>query len=204
MRNACVHCGKRRGNRYCPALGGPICSRCCGESRLVQIACPPSCPHLERNESFQREKQLSRYREAFLEANADLRDREEDLRLLLMIEGAIFQAMERIDGLTDADVSAALADLHNHFSPLELVAHPPSLLGRFLFEVIDRELGDDIVSHERVREILPRVEKVVEALRDPYSPRAFLQGLSAHIEALLPPGTKETQQRVIITPDDLF
>jgi hypothetical protein len=77
-------------------------------------------------------------------------------------------------------------------------------LGRFLFEVIDRELGDDIVSHERVREILPRVEKVVEALRDPYSPRAFLQGLSAHIEALLPPGTKETQQRVIITPDDLF
>jgi hypothetical protein len=139
-----------------------------------------------------------------LEANADLRDREEDLRLLLMIEGAIFQAMERIDGLTDADVSAALADLHNHFSPLELVAHPPSLLGRFLFEVIDRELGDDIVSHERVREILPRVEKVVEALRDPYSPRAFLQGLSAHMKALLPPGTKETQQRVIITPDDLF
>jgi predicted transcriptional regulator len=102
-----------------------------------------------------------------VEVNADLREREEDLRLLLTIEEAIFRAIGRIDTLTDVEVSVALADLHAHFSPLELIAHPPSLLGRFLFEHIDREIEGDIAAHERVREILPRMKKMVEMLRDP-------------------------------------
>lgn len=138
-----------------------------------------------------------------MEVNADLRERDEDLRLLLIIEEAIFRAVGRIDSLTDADVSVALADLHDHFSPLELIAHPPSLLGRFLFEKIDQELEGDIVAHERVREILPRMRKMGEMLRDPEAPRAFLQGLSAHMEGLFSEGTQGAQSSLILTPGDL-
>jgi len=204
MRDLCCHCGRRRGNRHCPALDGPICSRCCGENRLIKIACPPTCQHLEQNESFQRKKQHPRYREAFVEVNADLRERKEDLRLLLIVEEAIFQATERIDSLTDADVSVALADLHDHFSPLELIAHPPSLLGRFLLETMNQELTGDIVSHERVRESIARLGRVAEMLRDPKAPRAFLQGLSSHMEGFAPARGEEAQSGLIITPDDLL
>ncbi|HVV83209.1 MAG TPA: hypothetical protein VHE35_09015 [Kofleriaceae bacterium] len=39
----CVHCGKAKGQRDCPALGGEICARCCGKYRLTEIACPADC-----------------------------------------------------------------------------------------------------------------------------------------------------------------
>ena len=39
----CVHCGKSKGKRACPALGGEICAPCCGKHRLVEIACPADC-----------------------------------------------------------------------------------------------------------------------------------------------------------------
>jgi hypothetical protein len=136
----------------------------------------------------------------FSEVHADLRRRGEDPRLFLVIAKSIFRAIGRIDSLTDADVSIALADLHDHFSPLELIAHPPSLLGRFLFEHIDREIEGDIATHERVREILPRMKKMVEMLRDSEAPRAFLQGLSAHMEIFFPEGTQDTRSSLTLTP----
>ncbi len=40
---ACLHCRERKGKRGCPALGGSICTPCCGEHRLKEIACPPDC-----------------------------------------------------------------------------------------------------------------------------------------------------------------
>src|SRR5882724_11841192 len=44
--STCGHCGQRKGKRSCPALAGAICSRCCGQHRLVEIACPADCVHL--------------------------------------------------------------------------------------------------------------------------------------------------------------
>jgi hypothetical protein len=42
----CPVCGHRKGRRSCPALHQTICPVCCGTKRLVEIACPDSCPHL--------------------------------------------------------------------------------------------------------------------------------------------------------------
>jgi hypothetical protein len=42
----CVHCQRQKGKRACPALGGSICSLCCGRHRLVTIACPSDCSWL--------------------------------------------------------------------------------------------------------------------------------------------------------------
>ncbi len=44
--STCTHCGQRKGKRSCPALAGAICSRCCGQHRVVEIACPSDCVHL--------------------------------------------------------------------------------------------------------------------------------------------------------------
>jgi hypothetical protein len=42
----CPVCGQRKGKRACPALRQTICTVCCGTKRLVEIACPDTCPHL--------------------------------------------------------------------------------------------------------------------------------------------------------------
>ncbi len=41
--STCVYCGQRKGKRTCPALGGAICSACCGAHRLIRIDCPADC-----------------------------------------------------------------------------------------------------------------------------------------------------------------
>lgn len=42
----CPLCRQRKARRDCPALGQTICPVCCGTKRLVEIACPATCPHL--------------------------------------------------------------------------------------------------------------------------------------------------------------
>lgn len=44
---SCPLCSRRRARRFCPALGQPICSVCCGTKRRTRIACPPDCVYLE-------------------------------------------------------------------------------------------------------------------------------------------------------------
>ncbi|HET7502373.1 MAG TPA: MbcA/ParS/Xre antitoxin family protein [Kofleriaceae bacterium] len=43
---SCKYCDQRKGKRSCPALGGAICSQCCGQHRLVEIVCPSDCVYL--------------------------------------------------------------------------------------------------------------------------------------------------------------
>ena len=43
---ACPVCNQRKARRECPALGQTICTVCCATKRLVEINCPPDCPHL--------------------------------------------------------------------------------------------------------------------------------------------------------------
>ncbi|HEU4728536.1 MAG TPA: antitoxin Xre/MbcA/ParS toxin-binding domain-containing protein [Kofleriaceae bacterium] len=42
----CKFCEQRKGKRSCPALGGAICSQCCGQHRLAEIVCPSDCVYL--------------------------------------------------------------------------------------------------------------------------------------------------------------
>ena len=203
MKKTCQHCGKHRANRHCPSLNGPICSRCCGEYRLVQIACPSSCPHLKQHETFQREKQGVRYREAWIKVNADLRDRTEDLRLIFSLEYLLGRAAERIDGLTDTHVSAAISELLGRLGPIELVTQGSSPLSRLVWEELAARLQQGELSRERVKEGFTRVEKIVEAMRDSEAPRAFLQGLSIHLEGIPLEEPQEVSSGLIVTPDDL-
>ena len=52
----CRVCGQRKGKRECPAKGGLICAQCCGEKRVVGIACPADCQHLKTGQSYHRFK----------------------------------------------------------------------------------------------------------------------------------------------------
>lgn len=203
MAEKCLRCGKRRGNRYCPVLAGPICSRCCGENRLVKISCPSTCSHLLRHEAFQRDKQGSRYHEVWLKVNEDLRGREADLKLIIALEYLLKRVAEGVEGLTDADVEVALAELTARVGPIELVTQAPSLLGRLLWEELAPQLEEGRLLREPLKEGLTRLAKMVASLREPEVPRAFLRGLFAHLEELLPEEKQQEQSGLIVTPSDL-
>ncbi len=52
----CPLCESRKGKRFCPAKQTQICAQCCGEKRVVEIACPVDCRFLHQGEDFQRYK----------------------------------------------------------------------------------------------------------------------------------------------------
>ena len=43
---ACRICQTRKPRRYCPGVGGDICSMCCGAEREVTVHCPLDCQYL--------------------------------------------------------------------------------------------------------------------------------------------------------------
>lgn len=49
----CVICNQRKGKRFCPAKNAHICAQCCGEKRVVEIACPVDCQYLKTGQEFQ-------------------------------------------------------------------------------------------------------------------------------------------------------
>jgi len=42
----CSHCGRHRPNRFCPVIGKPLCSQCCGRNRRKLITCSDDCRYL--------------------------------------------------------------------------------------------------------------------------------------------------------------
>src|SRR4051794_30343241 len=44
---ACAICETRRPRRFCPGVGGDICSICCGTEREVTVSCPFECEYLQ-------------------------------------------------------------------------------------------------------------------------------------------------------------
>jgi len=205
MPRRCLHCDERRGNRRCPALGGSICSRCCGENRLVAIACPPSCIYLAQHEAFQQRKQSVHFAETWRRVNADLRGREEALRLQVFIEQLLAGAARGLDTVVDRDVLTALDDLHRLLSPIELVAGATSTLARRLWGSVAPLIEDGTLRREALIEGIDRLRRLVEALQDPAVPRAFLQGLLAQHAGDEGSAAPEAERGsgLIVTPEDL-
>lgn len=203
MAETCVRCGKRRGSRRCRPLGGSLCARCCGMERLVRVACPTDCPHLGSNEEFQRAKQRDRYREAWGRVNQDLRGRGEDLERLVELERLLKEAADRLQGATDVAAAGAIAEVSSRLSPIELVTRAPSPLGRLFWEPLRVLLEEGRLSRDQARDGLARLGRLVDLLQESGAPRAFLQGLFAHVERL--PAAKAEPRRtgLIVTPSDL-
>ncbi len=202
MADKCVSCGKRRGTRHCPALGGYICSRCCGEKRLVEISCPRTCPHLERHEAFQEQKSKDRYREAWLQANADIKYDQNALSILFSVERAIKHAADVLPGLTDADVVTGLADVDRRLSPIELIDQPASRCGNVMWEFLSTLARERSVPTTQLRDGVQRMKQLCTELSDPHVPRAFLHGLLGWLRELSG-GDEKRSSAFIITPNNI-
>lgn len=208
----CIYCKGNRGRRECPALGGFICSRCCGENRGINIDCPLDCRYFKKHESYQRAKLSDDYKSTLLEVVEDLFEDEkrDTLGFLAYLESSIYQYYEgeKKKAGEDKEVREALAFLKRRLSPIEIVETIGSKLGEHLWNRMQEYLPNVPVDEEEAKDAIERLEEVFDKYSDSENPRRSLQGLLGHVEKDFPtPKDEETEivspQGLIMTPDDL-
>lgn len=115
----CKLCAVRRPRRYCPGVGGDICSICCGTERENSVLCPFDCEYLRDARLHEKPQPLDpqkapnpeiRITDAFLSANDRLVG-----RVITLLNGCT--AM--IPGLVDFDVREAFEALVRTYRTLE-------------------------------------------------------------------------------------
>ncbi len=161
--NACAYCHDRKGKRPCPALGGSICSLCCGEHRITRISCPTDCLYLDTGSDYQ-QKRLS---EQFLPVRRDFyRELDESggqkaVALFNLIEVITFSYFEgRRDG-QDAEVITALQALRRTLSPLHVPAAPMPVFAEHLrkeYESFKKQNPDQIADLTDAPAVLDKID----------------------------------------------
>jgi hypothetical protein len=111
----CPLCHSRKGKRACPALRTSICSACCGEKRIVEIACPSDCVYLAQGTQNDFRREAADYLQH--------QDPRRSLRWLKALEslGFLLEAIERMiaaapfRSLEDAELRQALQSARKTF-----------------------------------------------------------------------------------------
>ncbi|MFB6291365.1 MAG: hypothetical protein ABEJ25_06520 [Candidatus Bipolaricaulia bacterium] len=208
MADKCVYGGKRKGQRECPALGGLICSRCCGEHRGVEINCPPDCHYFKKHEQFQQTKHAESYRETWAEKNQDLL--EEENRQLIeaigVLETLIYYRYRNDTRLTDKKVITGLKVLVNRFKTIE-VPGSGSEFADFAQEELKPLFERGRFSQELMKEATSRLLTIAESFSD--DSRRLVQGVVGRIKEDYDLPSEESENRtkelesLITTPDQL-
>lgn len=106
---ACKICDVRRPRRFCPGVGGDICTVCCGTGREETVSCPLDCVYLREARTHEKPPDI----DPKDIPNLDIRVSDSFLRehepLLAFIIQAAADAGLGTDGAVDYDVREALA-----------------------------------------------------------------------------------------------
>lgn len=115
----CWSCGKVKGKRSCPAHGGdPLCSKCCGTKRRVEIHCPEDCTYLHGEHDPRWEPPSRRTEETrFIAQFASMK--REQVPLLVFLHHLLLQARANLGtDLGDQDVQEVVSILARTFETL--------------------------------------------------------------------------------------
>jgi hypothetical protein len=115
----CKICNTRKPRRYCPGVGGDICSICCGSEREVTVNCPLDCAYLVEARGHEKAPPVP----AEQIPNQDVRINEEFLRehepLLIFLGAKLLEASLETASVVDSDVQEALESLIRTYRTLE-------------------------------------------------------------------------------------
>lgn len=181
MAEKCVYDGKRKGERECPALGGMICSICCGEHRAVDISCPPDCRYFKKHEEFQQSKQAEPYRDAWIKENQDLLEEKnrELIEAMGILETLIFYRFRDDTTLTDGRILNGLEGLTEELKTIE-VPGATSEFTDFAMEQLEPLIEGGKISREALKEGTSRLQAVAEAFTD--DSRRLVQGIVGRVK----------------------
>lgn len=190
--STCAYCHERKGKRPCPALGGSICSQCCGEHRIVRVACPPDCSYLDRNSEYQQKRIGDRFALARRDFYKELFEVGGDKAAALfnLIEVVSFSYFhERRDG-QDGEVIAAVQALRRTLSPLHVPAAPLPVFAEHLkkeYDTFVKQQGQQAVDQQAAPEVLDRASRfVTEFSGGGLQAQRFLNGLIGYLKAYHP------------------
>lgn len=192
----CVYCHDRKGKRPCPALGGQtgglICSQCCGEHRVVRIACPSDCVYLDSNSEYQQKRAGDRFALVRRDFYKDLFELggEKAAALFNLIEAVTFSYFQgRRDG-QDGEVIAAIQALRRTLSPLHIPAAPLPVFAEHLkkeYETFAKQQPQQMVDTQAAPEALDRALKLItEFSGGGLQSQRFLTGLIGYIRTYHP------------------
>lgn len=107
----CRICETRRPRRYCPGVGGDICSMCCGKEREVSVDCPFECEYLVEARVHDRVPEPDP--DTFPNADIRVTERflEEHQELLAYMGVGVLRAARDTPGAVDFDIREALESL---------------------------------------------------------------------------------------------
>ncbi len=188
----CLYCKSRKGKRPCPALGGTICSPCCGEHRLVRISCPSDCIYLDSGSDYQQKRlgeQFMPVRREFYRELSELSG-EKAVALFNLIEVITFSYFEgRRDG-QDAELVTAIQALRRTLSPLHVPAAPMPVFAEHLkkeYETFKKQNPQQIADMSDAPEILDRAIKFISDFSGKdFQSRRFLSGLVGYVKTYHP------------------
>ena len=191
----CIYCHSRKGKRPCPALGGSICSLCCGEHRIVRIACPSDCVYLDANAGYQQKRAGDRFaqeRRDFYKSLFEVGG-EPAAALFNLIEVVTFGYFHnRRDG-QDVEVVAAVQSLRRTLSPLHIPAGSPVPFAEHLkweYEAFAKQQTQESQrppDQQVATEVLDRALTFITGISgDGLQSQRFLNGLIGYIKTYHP------------------
>ncbi len=188
----CVHCHRRKGKRSCPALGGLLCSQCCGEHRIVRIACPSDCVYLDTGSEYQQRRLGEQFAPVRRELYRELSQLggEKAAALFNLIEVVTFSYFQgRRDG-QDAEVIAAIQALRRSLSPLHVPAAPMPVFAEHLkkqYENFAKQDPQPVIDASTVPEVLDCVLKFITGFSGgAFQSQRFLSGLIGYVRTFHP------------------
>jgi hypothetical protein len=176
----CTYCQRAKGKRACPALGGLICSRCCGEYRLARITCPADCIYLTTHEGYQQERSATAFASERARLDHGIPDRDA-AGSLVALEAVVFRHFAPRPTAVDAEAIAVLESIRRRLSPLRLPEPSHSPLADAVWNDLEPIFKD--VDHHAMAEALDAYIVFAKAFSGPgLRSRHFLNGLLGFLE----------------------
>lgn len=212
--SACGYCHHRKGKRPCPALGGLICSLCCGEHRLVRVPCPSDCHYLDSGDEYQQMRLADQFMPARRELYRQLSELggHQAVALFNLVEVVTFSYFEgRRDG-QDAEVVAAMQSLRRALSPLHVPSAPKPVFAEHLqkeYETFKKQNPVQIADSSAAPAVLDHaIHFVSEFSGRTFQSRRFLGGLIGYVKRHHPQIAEQLRRKHegghIVLPDQSF
>jgi len=197
----CTYCNQAKGKRACPALGALICSRCCGEQRLVRIECPPDCTYLTASEEYQR----GRSAQAFVMERAKALQEYKDNKAAIAVVGlelTVYKHLAKHPQTRDWEIIAGMEEVRKRLSPLAFPDSKRSTHGESLWTDFEQFLQD--VDRSEAADIVGAYIPFAKAFSgEELRSRKFQRGLLGFLQQyqgdLLKEMQKQEKQSPIIT-----
>lgn len=184
----CAYCHQDKGKRSCPALGGAISAKCCGQHRGLRIDCPIDCRYYRENEEIQRERLSHTFHAAWLKAVTPLYHdkRPEILDWIVLLEASIYVYFQTHTRASDHDLREALDTLKNKLSPISIIETASSGLSKHLEESGKEALESrGNLDSEEAQEGVQLLINIIDELVDEEHERQALHGLLGHVEGFI-------------------